>query len=134
LHYKLLGFSQNDSVRRFKFERILGDGTSSGAFTVVADLALARNFRIMLQELPSLCSRILKSRSDDQPAGTIVLTDADLEVLAAANVATAHEEEAKRLLRSRRSAFAAAARTIKNNGLTDSAVAGNVAVPEVIHE
>lgn len=131
MHYKLLGFSQSGSVRRFRFDRIVGDGTPSAAFTVLADITLVRKFQITLQELPSLCARILESRSDDQPAGTIVLTDADLQVQAAANLATAREDEAKRLLRSRRGALAAAARTEKNDELAHSALAGD-AVPEVI--
>lgn len=114
MHYKLLGFSQNDSVRSYQFERILGNGATSAAFTVFADVALARKFRITLQELPSLCARLLESRAEDHPAGDLVLTDADLEVHAAANLSAAQEDQARRALRSRRGALAAAARTDKN--------------------
>ena len=131
MHYKLLGFSQHDSVRRFAFERVLGNGASSAAFTVVADLALARKFLITVQELPSLCSRLLESQSEDAPGGTVVLTNADLEVHAAANLAVSRQEEAKRLLRSRRGALAAAGRKDQNAPPHDD-IAAAVAVPEVI--
>lgn len=107
MHYKLLGFSQNDSVRRFVFQRVLGYGTSSGEYTVIADVALARTFGITLQELPSLCSRLLEERPESPPSGTILLTDADLSVHAAANLSAAQQGGAKGVLRSRRRAESA---------------------------
>lgn len=131
MHYKLIGFSQHDSVRSFMFEEVQGNGASSAAFTVVADLAAARKFRITLQELPALCSRLLASRADDQPAGIIILTDEDLKVHAAANVASAREEETKRLLRSRRAALAAAART-ENQNTSGETRGPDLAVSKVI--
>jgi hypothetical protein len=87
----------------------------SAAFTVVVDLALARRFRITLQELPSLCSRLLESGGDDQPAGTLFLTDAHLTVQAQVNTLAASEDQAKRALRSRRSALTLAARTANHS-------------------
>jgi hypothetical protein len=120
MHYKLIGFSQNDSVRRYQFERILGNGATSAAFGVFADVAVARKLRITLQELPSLCARLLESRAEDQPAGDVFLTDADLQVHAAANLSVAKQEQAKRALRSRRGALAAAARTDKNTAQPSS--------------
>lgn len=113
MHYKLVGFQQSDSIRRFLFERT-GDRTATGTFTVVADLALARKFDIALQELPSLCSRLLESGADDRPAGTMFLGDAELTVHAATKLAAAKEDQAKRALRSHRSALASAIRTEKN--------------------
>ena len=103
---------------------------ASAAFTVVADVALARKFRITLQQLPSLCSRILESRSDDQPAGTIVLTHADLEAQAAANLSAAREDEAKRARRSHNSALARASKTA--NTTPQSGVSAARAIPGVI--
>jgi hypothetical protein len=129
MHYKLVGFSQDDSVRRYAFERILRDGTSAAAFTVVANVALARKLRITLQELPSLCSRLLESGGDDQPAGTVFLTDADLEVHAAANRSVAQQDEAKRALRSRRNSLAAAAKNEKNQGIRQPAIASDQVTP-----
>jgi hypothetical protein len=111
MHYKLLGFSQNESVRRFVFQRVLGNGTSSAEYTVIADVALARTFRITLQELPSLCARLLEARPEDSPSETILLTDADLRVHAAANLSASQQDAAKRALRARRGAIAADPKT-----------------------
>jgi len=108
MHYKLLRFSQNDSTRRFVFQRVLGNRTASEQYTVIADVALARTFHISLQELPSLCSRLLEAGPEDSGSGTILLTDADLRAQAAANLSAAQEAEAKRVLRSQRGAIAAA--------------------------
>jgi len=108
MHYKLLRFSQNDSTRRFVFQRVLGNRTAAEQYTVIADVALARTFHIPLQELPSLCSRLLEAGPEDSGSGTILLTDADLRAQAAANLSAAQEAEAKRVLRSQRGAIAAA--------------------------
>lgn len=113
MHYKLLGFSQKGSVRHFAFERV-GMGIVSAVFTVAADIVTARRFKLALQDLPSLCSRLLETGGDDQPSGSLVLTEADMSVKAASNRVVAQEDEAKRALRSRRGALAAAARTDKN--------------------
>jgi hypothetical protein len=117
VHYKLLGFSQSDSVRHFVFQRVLGNGTASEEYTVTADVALARKFHITLQELPSICARLLEARPENSPSETILLTDADLSLHAAANLAAAQHDAAKRV--SRRSAIAAAARTQNNVALHD---------------
>lgn len=113
MHYRLLGFSQNESVRRFVFQRVLGIGTLSAEYTVIADIALARTFRVTLQELPSVCSRLLEARPEDSPSGSIFLTDADLRVYAAATLSAAQQENARRALRSR-GAIATAERTEDN--------------------
>lgn len=124
MHYKLLGFSQSDTLRRLVFKRILGDGTAATEFTVVTDVRLARKFGIASQELPSLCSRLIESRADDGPSAIVFLTEADLEVHAAANESAAQQDRAKRALRSRRGAPAAATRTAKQHmQLNSSAVA-----------
>ena len=114
MHFKLLGFSQSDSVRRFVFHRVLGNGTPSTEYIVVADVALARKFHIRLQELPSLCSRLLEAGPEGSPSATILLTDEELSIHAASNLAAAQQDAAKRALQSRRGAFAAAAKTQNN--------------------
>ena len=129
MHYKLLGFSESDSVRHFAFQRVLCNGTASEKYTVTADVALARKFRITLQELPSLCARLLEARPEDSPSGTILLTDADLCVHAAANLVTAQQDAAKRVLKSRRGVIAAAARTHKNVALQYSTAASSQGKP-----
>lgn len=124
MHYKLLGFSQTDSVRRFVFQRVLGNGTASAEYTLIANVALARKFRVTLQELPSLCARLLEARPEDSPSGTIWLTDTDLSVHAAANLAAARQGAAKRALQSRRAAIAAAARSQNNVAPQGTIVSG----------
>lgn len=113
MHYKLVGFSQQECLRQFRFERA-GTGVAHAPITVLADLTLVRKFEISLQELPSLCARFLEARPVDEPSGTLTLTDAELSLHAAANRSAALEDRAKRDLRSRRGVLAAAARTRKN--------------------
>lgn len=108
MHYKLLGFTHNGSARHFVFQRVAGLGTVSVTFTVVADLTLARQFKMALQDLPSICSRLLETGADDQPGGTRFLTEADMRLYAEARLAAAQKDEAGRTLRSRRGTLAAA--------------------------
>lgn len=77
----LLGFSQEDTVRHFAFQRIAADGTRTG-FTVHADLLLARQFKIKLQDLPLMCRQMLDSQSDpaDQAKFTVTADDMRLHV------------------------------------------------------
>jgi hypothetical protein len=123
MHYKLLGFSQHDCVRHFVFQRVLGCGTAAAEYTVAADVALARTFGISLQELPSLCSRLLEARPEDSPSDTISVTDADLKEHAAANLAAAQEREAKRAVGSRQGVIAAPGR-IEDNVTSQHSVIG----------
>ena len=58
VRYVLTGFAQEEAYRVFKYERI-GDDYSRTHFRVRADLALARNFGIPVQELPLLCKALL---------------------------------------------------------------------------
>ena len=83
MHYKLLGFSEKDSVRTFSFHRIGPLGTTPVAFKVLADMRLAREHKVPLQELPSLCSRLLEGTSESGPAGVLTLGAAELSLCAA---------------------------------------------------
>ena len=56
--FMLTGFSQSVGFRIFTFERVAED-RSRIAFTVKADLAVARRNNIPLQELPLLCREVL---------------------------------------------------------------------------
>jgi hypothetical protein len=119
MHYKLLGFSQHNSVRHFVFQRVVGYGTTAAEYTVIADVALARTLGITLQELPSLCSRLLEARPEDSPSETILLTDANLRVHAA-NLSAAQKDEVKGAHRSRRVAVTAETRAEDNFTPQDS--------------
>lgn len=125
MHYKLLGFSQSGSVRRFSFQRV-GIGLTPTAFIVLADLILARKFNLTLQELPSFCSRILEAGDEDRPAEIVVFTEAQMHFYAAEKTADAEKDADKRAGRSRRAALAAAART------GDGVLPGNRAISEPI--
>jgi len=62
--FVLRGFSEATGCRVFAFEGIAADRTRA-AFTVKADLALARRYGIRLQELPLLCRGVLDRRYED---------------------------------------------------------------------
>ena len=61
MHYKLLGFLQVGTVRTFWFHRIGPLGTAPISFRVLADTLVARQYQVALQDLPSLCSRMLNA-------------------------------------------------------------------------
>jgi hypothetical protein len=70
----LLGFSQEDNIRHYSFERIAADGKRT-EFTVHADLPLARKFNIKLQELPLMCRQILAAQPEGEDENVIVTAD-----------------------------------------------------------
>ena len=100
MHYKLLGFSQNGSLRTFWFHRMGPLGAIPIPFTVLADTSVARQYNVPLQELPSLCSRLLNATSDDRPSGALTVGDADLSIYAAEMEAARADTEAARKRRS----------------------------------
>jgi hypothetical protein len=116
MEFKLLGFSEVGAVRRFVFKKA-GDPTDP-PFTVIADLALVRKFNVPLQDLPSLCARLLEARVEHLPATTLFVTDADLSVVAEANSAAAKVIADKKAIRSNRGRMAVAANQKPGSGLT----------------
>jgi hypothetical protein len=73
MHYKLLGFSQTGVLRTFWFHRIGPLGTTPVALRVLVDTGLVRKHNIPLQELPSLCSRVLNATIGDELAGVVIV-------------------------------------------------------------
>lgn len=108
MHYSLMGFSQNGAIRRFRFNRI-EMGVAPISVTVLADTSLARTFNLGLQELPSLCSRLLNA-SQGMVVSTLVLGEAEMSISAAENAALAADIEAARTMRSQRNSLASKAR------------------------
>lgn len=108
MHYKLMGFRQDGAIRRFCFSRV-EIGVPPISINVLADTSLARTFKLSLQELPSLCSRLLNA-SDQSATGTLILSETDMSVYAAENAVAAAQIDAARLLRSRQSSLASMAR------------------------
>ena len=105
MHYKLLGFSHKDSVRQFLFERI-EIGVDPVRFTVIADIMIARSFNLSLQQLPSLCARLLQAAGEDESGGTLFLTETDMRVYAAENAVVAEQDAARGAVRSHQAALA----------------------------
>jgi hypothetical protein len=96
MHYKLLGFSQTGVLRTFWFHRIGPLGTVPVAFRVLADTSIVRKHNIPLQELPSLCSRVLNATSGNGPAGTLIVGEPDISRYAAELHQARAEAEAAR--------------------------------------
>lgn len=77
----LLGFSQENTIRHFAFERVSADGTR-GQFKVDADLQLVREFKIKVQELPLICRRMLESQPVELEAQDLTLTEDNIRLFA----------------------------------------------------
>lgn len=63
MEFVLTGFRQESNIRRYAFDAISTTHVRTHV-TVGADLALARKYRIPLQELPLLCRRLLESMAE----------------------------------------------------------------------
>jgi hypothetical protein len=61
MQYVLTGFTNDMEFRVFAFD-VVGDDRVRIAYSVRADLTLARKYGIMLQELPLLCRGVLEER------------------------------------------------------------------------
>lgn len=81
MQYVLAGFTQDTGFRVFSFERVADDWART-PYSVKADLALARKYRIPMQELPLLCRGVLERHSEDDDARAFTLTEEDMTVQA----------------------------------------------------
>jgi len=78
LEFILLGFSQQGNMRRFFFERTgSAAGTVREQFIVDADMAVARRYKIAMQELPLLCRRLL-DQTDATVSRTLIFSEVDM--------------------------------------------------------
>ena len=79
MEFILLGFSQQGNMRRFFFERT--DSPAPGAvrqqFIVDADMAVARRYKIAMQELPLLCRRLL-DQADTTVSRTLIFGEGEM--------------------------------------------------------
>ena len=97
MHYKLPGFSQTGLLRTFWFHRIGRLGTAPVAFRVLAETRIVRKDNILLQELPSLCSRVLNATSRNGSAGVLIVGEPDISQYAPElNQARAEAEAARK--------------------------------------
>ena len=92
MNYLFTGFSQDEGVRRFRFESVAADRTRTG-FVVGADLSLSRKHGISMQELPLLCCRLLETAGDTAER-SLTFTEADMRKYSDARTA-AREAAAK---------------------------------------
>jgi hypothetical protein len=95
MSFILLGFSQEDNVRHFAFQRIAADGTRTG-FTVHADLLLARKFNIKLQDLPLMCRQMLDSQPGPAEPAKLTFTADDMRIHLESATAASAANAAKR--------------------------------------
>jgi hypothetical protein len=114
MYYRLLGFSQSGSSRQFSFQQV-AIGASPMAFAVIADVLLAQKLNVRLQDLPSLCSRLLYAAGDHPQRRALTVTEADMLTWAAETAAAAAETAGKHARRSERAALASAARSARGN-------------------
>jgi len=77
VQYLLTGFTQDTGVRVFAFYGIAADWART-AYSVKADLALARKHGIQMQELPLLCRAVLERRSESDDQRDFTFTEGDM--------------------------------------------------------
>lgn len=81
MQYILTGFTHDLGFRVFAFECI-GEDRVRIAFSVRADLALARKYGIRTQELPLLCRSILEQRDGSDTDRIFTYTEAAMSLRA----------------------------------------------------
>ena len=87
MQYVFTGFRDIDAVRHFGFDRISED-KSRTKVTVDANMAMARQNKILLQDLPLLCLRLLESLNGGSASERVILSEAMmLDISNAARVA-----------------------------------------------
>jgi hypothetical protein len=69
MEFVLIGFRTENNIRRYAFDAVSSSHVRTHV-TVGADLRLAREYRIPLQELPLLCRRLLESLPEAPPRQT----------------------------------------------------------------
>ena len=79
VRYLLSGFTETTGVRVFAFEGVTDDWVRT-AYSVTADLALARKHGIRVQELPLLCRRVLEMRSEDKDQRAFTFAEGDMTI------------------------------------------------------
>lgn len=93
MQYSLTGFSLDAGYRVFAFQSVEPHKIRA-SFTVRIDLALARAYGILVQELPLLCLELLTRQEHDIADHKLTFTEDDMR--ANAGVRAANREEALR--------------------------------------
>jgi hypothetical protein len=74
---RYVGFDQAESIRSYKFERT-PPGEEMKTVIVTTDIALFTRYRVLLQEGPGLCLRLLETESAKRCESRFALTENDL--------------------------------------------------------
>lgn len=93
--YILTGFTHHTGLRVFAFQEGIGHGSAATAFSVSADLALARKHGIPVQDLPLLCRAVLEQRSESDDRRAFMYTESDMSLHADAVRAEAESRKRK---------------------------------------
>jgi len=97
MELRYLGFDQNQNTRQYKFDG-LANGQPTLHFVVTADLTLFREYRIGIQEGPTLCAHKLSSAHQAATEVKLELTSDDMRAHAdARSLADARKAEARRV-------------------------------------
>jgi hypothetical protein len=80
MELRYLGFDQRQNARAFRFEIVVKGATTMQAI-VVADMALFLEYRVGIQDGPSLCAARLTADLEQNVEGDHVLTADDLRSL-----------------------------------------------------
>jgi hypothetical protein len=74
MEFTMTGFSEDLGIRRYRFKSVLADRRSL-EFAVDTDVAMARKYGIVLQELPLLCRRLLEKNIERLDSDPIVFSE-----------------------------------------------------------
>jgi hypothetical protein len=97
MEFVLLGFDQSDSIRQFRFEGIGADRRRTPV-VVSADLTLARQYELQVQNLSLYCRDLLsRSEPGTLATGLITLTAADMAALRMAARSKSEEKKPRRV-------------------------------------
>ena len=95
LFLRYLGFDQQNSIRAYRFERVM-PGDENLPFTVTTDLTLFAKHHVGIQEGPNLCRTLLVNGIAIGKPKDLVLTEPDLEAFLAARVIPVKKSYKKR--------------------------------------
>ncbi len=95
LFLRYLGFDQQNSIRAYRFERVV-PGDENVTFTVTTDLTLFARHHVGIQEGPGLCRTLLVNGISLGRSKDLELTEPDLQAFLAARVIPAKKTFKKR--------------------------------------
>jgi hypothetical protein len=95
MEFVFSGFRDVRTIREFSFERV-ADDRSRSKVTVDADMSLARKYKILMQDLPLLCRRLLDSLEDNGFSERVTFSEQHMTALVNAAREAAERKPARR--------------------------------------